>query len=66
VDSVKTTFFPLTTPTGPVFYYIQILAKKGLLSERRGETNVVSVLRVFYYLQRGNRYPIMVTSYGPL
>ena len=47
-----TTFFPLTTPTGPVFYYVQILAKKGLLSERRGETNVVSVIGVFYPLQR--------------
>jgi hypothetical protein len=46
--SVKTTFFPLTTPTGPVFYYVYFLAKKGIVSEERGETNVVSVIGVFY------------------
>jgi len=33
-DSVKTTFFPLTT--------------KGVVSEERGETNVVSVIEGFY------------------
>ena len=43
-----TTFFPLTTPTGPVFYYIYFLAKKGVVSVERGETNVVSVIGVFY------------------
>lgn len=32
VDSVMTTFFPLTTPTGPVFYYVYFLAKKGVVS----------------------------------
>jgi hypothetical protein len=48
VDSVMTNLFPLTTPTGPVFYYIYFLAKKGVVSVRRGETNVVSVIGVFY------------------
>jgi len=56
-----TTFFPLTTPTGPVFYYIYFLAKKGVVSVGRGETNVVSVIGVFY--PPSTREPIRY--YGP-
>ena len=48
-----TTFFPLTTPTGPVFYYIQNLAKRVESSTRRGETNVMSVMIVLYYFNEG-------------
>jgi hypothetical protein len=39
-----TNLFPLTIAGRPVFYYIYFLAKKGVVSVGRGETNVVSVL----------------------
>ena len=42
--SVMTTFSPLTVSGRPFFYYIQILAKKGVVSETPRVTNVVSVL----------------------
>ena len=57
-DSIKTTFFPLLIVWEGFFYYIYSPDKKGIVSVERGETNVVSVLRVFYPLQRGNRYTI--------
>jgi len=50
-DSIKTTLFPLLIVWEGFFYYIYIPDKKGLVSVERGETNVVSVLRVFYPLQ---------------
>jgi hypothetical protein len=53
VDSVMTTFFPLTIVWGPYFYYIRFPDKKGVSSIMGGETNVVSVRRPFYPLQRG-------------
>ena len=43
-----TTFSPLTLSGRPLFYYIHFPAKKGGLSTRRGEMNVVSVRRPFY------------------
>ena len=57
-DSIKTTFFPLLIVWEGFFYYIYSPDKKGIVSVERGETNVVSVLRVFYPLQGGNRYTI--------
>jgi hypothetical protein len=42
--SVMTTFSPLTIARRPFFYYIQNLAKKGMLSVESRGTNVVSVL----------------------
>ena len=47
VDSVVTTFFPLTLSGEGFFYYMYFPAKKGRLSSGRGETNVVSVLTPF-------------------
>jgi hypothetical protein len=43
-----TTFSPLTVSGEPYFYYIRFPDKKGVSSVMGGETNVVSVLRVFY------------------
>ena len=64
-----TTFFPLTTPTGPVFYYVYFPAKKGRVSVERGETTVRSVLTPFnegtdrlFILQRGGHYSPFVVK----
>ena len=65
VDSVMTTFFPLTTPTGPVFYYIYFLAKKGILSVWGGETNVVSVLTPLQRIRMGFYGPYEMTITVP-
>ena len=62
----KTTFFPLTTPTGPVFYYIRFLAKKVILSVERGETNVVSVLTPLQRVRMGFYGPYEVTIMSSL
>jgi hypothetical protein len=43
-----TTFSPLTVSGEPYFYYIRFPDKKGVSSVMGGETNVVSVLGVFY------------------
>ncbi len=61
----KTTFFPLTTPTGPVFYYIYFLAKKVIVSVERGETNVVSVLTPLQRVRMGFYRPYEVTIIVP-
>jgi hypothetical protein len=50
--SVMTTFFPLTISGRPLFYYIYSPDKKGRVSVRRGETNVVSVLTPFNECRR--------------
>ena len=47
-DSVMTTFSPLTVSGGPFFYYTRFPDKKGVSSVLGGETNVVSVIEVFY------------------
>ncbi len=69
MDSIKTTFFPLTLSGGPLFYYIHSPDKKGRLSIERGETNVVSVLTPFnegtdrlFILQRGGHYSPFVVK----
>ena len=65
VDSVMTNLFPLTTPTGPVFYYIYFLAKKGVVSVGPRETNVVSVLTPLQRIRMGFYGPYEVTITVP-
>ena len=61
----KTTFFPLTLAGGPVFYYVYSLAKKGVVSVGRGETNVVSVLTPLQRIRMGFYGPYEVTIIVP-
>jgi hypothetical protein len=62
-DSIMTTFSPLTISGRPFFYYIHFPDKKGRVSVRGGETNVVSVLEVLckvkpYIYPPSTRVPI--------
>ena len=61
----KTTFFPLTLAGGPVFYYVYSLAKKGVVSVGRGETNVVSVLTPLQRVRMGFYGPYEMTITVP-
>jgi len=60
-----TTFSPLTLSGRPLFYYICFPDKKGGLSTRRGEMNVVSVLEVLYPPSTRPRW-LYTPQYRPL